>query len=84
MIAATVDGKMSFMKTIVRKHNASINKANKYGHTALTWGAICGRIEIVEVLLELGADIDNETFNGKTALSAAVAAGQERMGKLFY
>ena len=80
LIYATVEGQKKFIKTLVLHLGASIDRVNKYGHTAVTWGAICGKTDIVQLLIELGANVSIETFNGRTALSA----GKNLFRKLYF
>ena len=42
---------------------------DKYGRTPLHMSAICNRVEVLEQLLELGADINVRDMNGDSAMN---------------
>ena len=54
----------------------AIDRETGRKHTALTLAAKTGRLEIMEILIERGADIEYETRDGKTALMHAAIAGK--------
>lgn len=56
-------------------HTGSFNF--ELGMTALIWAARNGRRDIIELLLEYGADIEARTSSGQTALLAGSEAGHE-------
>ena len=46
------------------------------GHTALTLASRTGRLDVIEALLERGAELEYETLEGKTALIHAASTGK--------
>ena len=54
-----------------------MNIETKRGHTALSWAATCGHVEVMKVLLSAGADLDYQSkYEGKTALMHACFNGK--------
>jgi ankyrin repeat protein len=60
------------------EHNPSIDAANTDGETALCGAATMGYNEIIQLLVDRGADINVKTKSGRTPLTLAIAAGQRR------
>lgn len=58
------------------RFNASIDKANLLGHTPLHAAARKGHVDIMEVLMEAGADVDVRSPRGHTPLYIAMEAGE--------
>jgi len=57
-------------------------KDSTYGDTALIHMALIGFNEVVSLLLDKGADINEKNNNGETALSCAADIGESNMVKL--
>jgi ankyrin repeat protein len=55
---------------LLEKH-ATVNQVNNNGWTALIWAANNGHAEVVQRLLQAGADKAVKTKGGKTALDLA-------------
>jgi peptidoglycan/LPS O-acetylase OafA/YrhL len=53
-----------------------------FGVTALSWAALEGRAEIVELLIEAGADVNAKNRDGATPLHAAAFMGQLEVAQL--
>ncbi|CEJ55150.1 hypothetical protein PMG11_01425 [Penicillium brasilianum] len=66
--------KTTWDSTIFRK---SVNKKDKYGRTALFQAAWRGHKEIIQLLLEKGADVNAKDDYGGTALIQAAKGGHE-------
>jgi ankyrin repeat protein len=65
------------------KEGASLNIADQYGQTPLSWAACNGHEAIVKLLLATGkAEIDSKDKNGRTPLSWAEENGYEAVVKL--
>lgn len=52
-------------------HNANVNQTDEDGRTALIAASYMGHSEIIEYLLDNGAEIDHQDADGRTALSVA-------------
>jgi len=59
-----------------------VNKANKLGGTPLFLAAYGGKHEIVETLLQCGADVKAKGTNGETPLHAAARSGSVEIIKM--
>lgn len=59
---------------------ANVNEKTSYdGITALMSAAFYGRTEVVQKLIEVGAQLDEKNREGKTALSLAVLQGEKEV-----
>jgi len=67
---ATIYGNESSCRALL-KHGSKVDPQNKYAETPLMYAARDGRVEIVKLLLHLGADSKIKNGNGKTALQLA-------------
>lgn len=57
------------------KRNICINTKNRLGQTPILFAAYCGKAEIVQLLISLGANPYDETFNGEQILHLACKSG---------
>lgn len=64
------------------RFHADVHKANSVGHTALHVASINGHTDVMEVLLEYGADLDARTLQGYTPLYVAFGAKQLAAARL--
>lgn len=64
-----------FKKLIEENNNLNINKEDKHGHTPLTYACKYGDIDIIELLIDKGANIDFITTSKLTALGEAAEYG---------
>ena len=71
---AVLRGNKGLIECLIDK--IDINQANKDGFTYLIAAAYLGELEIVEKLIELGADKEAKTAEGFTALMSAVQSGK--------
>jgi tetratricopeptide (TPR) repeat protein len=82
LILAARDGNLAGV-TAALKEGADINaKMPPIGRTALIWASEQGHVEVVKLLLEKGANVDEKNFTGGTALMAALEQGQTEILKL--
>ncbi|CAJ0647545.1 14962_t:CDS:2 [Entrophospora sp. SA101] len=72
MIAAQYNH-LEIMKLYAAFFPNSINMCNKQGQTALIFASKHGHLEIIDFLLEYGADINQTDYEGNTALHYAAA-----------
>jgi len=61
------------IETLLAAYPALLKECSDAGETLLTAGVLAGRTDIVEVLLELGIDVEQLNIEGKSALMLAVA-----------
>lgn len=67
-----------------KKSFTDIKLADERGYTALHWAAQSGKSEIVEIILDLGPDLDAKTKEKRTALDLAAGRGYEKVVQLIY
>jgi uncharacterized protein len=60
------------------EHNPLIDAANTDGETALCGAAVMGYNQIIQLLVDKGANINVKTKSGRTPLTLAIASGQRR------
>lgn len=58
--------------------NPSIDAVNSDGETALCGAAVMGYNQIIQLLVDKGANVNVKTKNGRTPLALAIASGQRR------
>ena len=56
-----------------------INAKNNDGETALMWASYNGHLEVVKLLVTLGADVNAKDKNGNTALMWAIYNGHSEV-----
>jgi ankyrin repeat protein len=74
-VLAAVIGNLAAAKKFLDQYPVFINAVNSFGTTALAAAATNGQEEIVELLMEKGAQIDKRDEKGKTPLMFAVLNG---------
>ena len=72
---ASANGFLDVVKYLVDELHCDINPKNKSLSTPLSWAAFNGQKEIVEFLLEKGADFDIKNSNGKKPSELAYDSG---------
>ena len=75
LICAAKNGHVDIVKRLLAVANVSIDKSDDDGATALYKVAMKGNIQIVELLLQAGADTEVRTNFGETPLFRAVKNG---------
>ena len=75
-------GHSDIIKLLLDVRPQDINHKDNCGATALTYAAFHGHKEIVELLLNKGANIDNKDNNGSTALTKVAFHGHKEIVKL--
>jgi ankyrin repeat protein len=70
IMAAIRYDELSLMEFITHhvKESEDIDKENIYGDTPLTLACRLGKLDFVKLLLQHGADINKESFNGRTGI----------------
>ncbi|RYH30567.1 hypothetical protein EON65_04755 [archaeon] len=66
------------------EESGDIDEENVYGDTALTLACRMGKLDFVRLLVQHGADLNKETFNGRTALIEAIKCPTENLPMIEY
>ena len=66
---------ISILKKYVQEGNFNVNDQDYFCHTILMQASWYGHKEIVEILLDAGADVNIQDNNGNTALIFALKYG---------
>ncbi len=74
---AVVRGQMRAVKAALRDHPDDVHGKDERGRSPFWLAVLAGRAEMVEVLADAGADIEEEAADGATALFAACHAGNQ-------
>ncbi|MBU8879576.1 ankyrin repeat domain-containing protein [Bacillus sp. FJAT-29790] len=82
LIQAVLNGRTEIVQFLLNQNKQNINDTNKIGQTALIIAADYGYKEIVEILLENGADPSIKSIDGKTASEYATRWGHEDIAAL--
>ena len=64
---STRSGNQDIIKHLIHVHNININVADVNGNTALHLAGANGNVEVVELLVNRGADINIQNLNGQIA-----------------
>src|SRR5258708_40357716 len=73
LLYAAGQGELIAVRELIAK-SVSVNASNHFGGTALMSACASYRSEIVEFLLQAGADVNLRTKDGQTALHTAVGS----------
>ncbi|XP_064099647.1 ankyrin homolog [Macrobrachium nipponense] len=86
LLTAVKKGRKGRLENIFKRPNFDINYAEKEGryrgYTALIWAAEMNSIDIVQSLLERGANINHKSYFGETAAYIAAKKGSLEILKL--
>ncbi len=64
--------------SLLLKKGADVNRrADKSGHTALSWAAVLGYSHLMDTLIQAGADTETKNKRGRTPLMEAALRGHE-------
>ena len=74
--AAASEGAVSMVSYLLDCGNADVSVRNKYGWTPLHFAAAYGRPNVIEMLIENGAEVNALTFDGKSAATLAFEHNQ--------
>jgi ankyrin repeat protein len=72
IVKAARDGDFKTVKAIVAKDSLKINETSKYKYTAVHWACMRAHWDIVEFLIEKGADLNIRGGDGGTPINWAV------------
>ncbi len=72
LMAASYMGKLQFVKDLLHHHGVNLDQENSTGSRALSFAALNGHIEIVQELLNAGADMNHINKIEKSALYYAL------------
>jgi serine/threonine-protein phosphatase 6 regulatory ankyrin repeat subunit B len=81
-VAACESGNLEKAQKILTKNRTLINALSKSGHTALIKATDRGHKEIVEMLIENGADVNYKISDGPTALWSALYGGKKEIAEI--
>lgn len=82
LIEAAEKGNLEELRSALDSPETNINDVDKHGATALMYAVRRGRKDIVELLIDKGADPHIITWGDKTALREAVKGGHKEIIKL--
>jgi ankyrin repeat protein len=80
-VIAAGQGEKWKVEDFLRMHADLIDAESALGHTALTWAAESRQQDMMELLLDKGADIDKRDSHGKTALIYAAQSNNQDMAE---
>ncbi|CAI7588190.1 unnamed protein product [Penicillium glandicola] len=75
MHCAVENNRISVVEKFVKEFHINVNLSDDFGRTPLHWAAEKGYQEIMQLLLNNGADVDAQDFANQTALSRAAWRG---------
>ncbi|KAL9642532.1 hypothetical protein ABK040_011099 [Willaertia magna] len=82
LVAACMDGKIRIVKSLIQRYGKQyVDSTDDFGWTPLLTAAQFGRVEVVNYLLEQGADI-NQVNKFGNALFIAALEGHEDVVKI--
>lgn len=81
-LSACANGDLEECKRLLENKSVHIDTTTCDSLTGLHEAAICGNVELVEYLLEMGANIDCRDNEGWTPLHAAASLGQTKIVEL--
>jgi hypothetical protein len=82
ILEASRSGELQLVQTILDRDTTAIRMSNDRGSTALHFAAENGHLQIVELLLDRGADVEVIDVDGDTPLMCAAITGQSEIFKM--
>ena len=84
LVQAAQEGDLYLLQELIENHKVSVDVDHKStpGLTALHTACRQGRLKVIELLLDQGADIEKADEKGRTALYHAVKGGEEEVLRL--
>lgn len=76
------NGELDKLKLLVNQHPELLDAKDQRGSTALILGAYYNHLEVVEYLLQKGANVDEKDGTGNTALMGVCFKGYKDMAEL--
>ena len=76
---AVLQGQLRRVKAALRDHPDDVRGKDEHGRSAFWLAVLAGEAELLEVLADAGADIEEEAADGATALFAACHAGNQEV-----
>lgn len=76
---AVVEGELRAVKAALRDHPDDVHGKDERGRSAFWLAVLSGRAEMVELIADAGAVVDEEAADGATALFAACHAGNQEV-----
>jgi ankyrin repeat protein len=86
IFSAIATGDLNLIRDLVRRDPTSLERRgsrNEEGRTALQYAMSLDRHDILDLLIELGADVKAKDSNGKTALAVAMLRGNQQARRLY-
>ncbi|KAA5545503.1 acyltransferase family protein [Roseiconus nitratireducens] len=74
--AAVVDGQTDQVRAAIESSEIGVNAVNQDGASLLTVAVFLGQTDMVEMLLDMGADVHQRNRDGGTALHSAAFVGR--------
>lgn len=78
----TPDGLLACIRYLVEERRVNLEALNQNGHSALTYAAERGLLDVADILLKAGARVEHATCLGMTPLAWAVQNADESMCRL--
>ena len=72
LLQCTREGDLEKVSSLVENFNVELNCVDKYDYSPLILASLCGHITIVRYLLEHGAILERDTFDGARCLYGAL------------
>jgi len=76
------DSSDNVILSAINNTHANLSTQDQYGNTALHLAALCGRMQLVEILLSHSADINNQNHSGNTPLHLAISSHHKEVVRL--
>ncbi len=76
------DGLLACIRYLVEERRVNLEALNKNGHSALTYAAERGLLDVAGILLQAGANVEHATYLGMTSLAWAVQNADESLCRL--